>query len=145
MVAAKLIRPGVMAELRLYLTSLATCSACCWWPWKTFRPVWSRLLSFAGRRNERPFERAIHRLVVGDFVRDVSLVKGGAVKFRELVPLGRCLFGQGTARVVVFGLDLQLFDQCKRLLVHLGVVAHHVVGKIAHFLALRFPQSLFCG
>jgi hypothetical protein len=52
-------------------------------------------LGIAGRRNERAFERAIHRLVVGDFVRDVSLVKGGAVKLRELVPLGRCLFGSG--------------------------------------------------
>src|SRR4029453_17025803 len=77
-------------------------------------------LGIAGRRNERAFERAIHRLVVGDFVRDVSLVKGGAVKLRELVPLGRCLFGQGTARVAFFGLEFFLFYRGQRLLVFLG-------------------------
>src|SRR5439155_16300932 len=30
-----------------YFSLAATCSACCWWPWKIFRPVCSRLFNSA--------------------------------------------------------------------------------------------------
>src|ERR1700754_3317367 len=30
-----------------YFSSAATCSACCWWPWKILRPVCNRLFSSA--------------------------------------------------------------------------------------------------
>src|SRR3569833_1705415 len=33
--------------LHFYLSAASTCSACCSWPWKIFRPVCSRLLSSA--------------------------------------------------------------------------------------------------
>ena len=109
----------------------ATCSACCSWPWKIFRPVSSRLFSSAllRRRDEHCLERAVDRLVIGDLVVDIGLVERGAVELAELGALRRRPLGQRLAGVVVLRRHVELLDQGERLLVHRLVVAHHVLGE----------------
>ena len=84
-------------------------------------------------------------LVIGDLVVDIGLVEGRAVELGEFGALGGGLLGQRLAGVVVFRRDLELLDQRERLLVHRGMVAHHVVGESADVLVLGFRQRLLGG
>src|SRR6185312_5513122 len=61
--------------------------------------------------DQRVLERAVDRLVKGEFVRRVGLIESGAGQLRELLPLGRRLLHQRLAGVVVLGRDFQLLDQ----------------------------------
>src|SRR5262249_40358510 len=90
-----------------------------------------------GRRwNERGFERAVDRLVVGYLVVDIGLVKRRTVQLGELGTLGIGVLGQRLAGVVVFRLDLELGAEIKRLLVDRLVVSQHVFGKRFDILVL---------
>src|SRR5215471_14828191 len=105
--ATKTIRSGVMAEFLLFqvgrdvlgvlLVALENLQAGLQ---QTFE------LAVAGRGNKRAFKRAIHGLVVFDFVGDIGLVKSGTVELRKFVTFGRGLLGQRAAGVVVFRLHL---------------------------------------
>src|SRR3569623_1496399 len=99
----------------------------------------------AGCRNQLLFERAIDRLVEGDFVGNIGLVVSRAAQLGELLLLVRSLLGERAAGVVVFRRDLQLLDEIERLLVDRLVVAHHVLGEGDDFLVLRFRQCLLGG
>jgi len=96
----------------------------------------------AGGRNQCGLERAIDGLVISDFIGNIGLVEGRAIELGQLVTLGRRLLGQRAAGVVVFRRDLEFLDERERLLVHLGVVALHLLRKLAHFLVLGFRQGL---
>src|SRR5262245_11501864 len=99
-------------------------------------------LGIVRRGDKRAFERTVDGLMVGNLVVDICLVECRAFELRELGALGCSLLGQRAAGLVILRLHVQLLDQCKRLLVHRGVVAHHVVGERAHFLVLGFVESL---
>lgn len=75
----------------------------------------------------------VHALVVGDLVGDVSLVEG-AIELGKLVTLCGDLFGERATGVVIFWFYIEFFDQCESLPVHRGMIAHHIVRKVAHFL-----------
>jgi hypothetical protein len=72
--------------------------------------------------------------VVGGLVGDVSLVEGGAIELGKLITLCGGLSGERATGVVIFWFHIEFFDQCESLLVHFGMVAHHILRKVAHFL-----------
>src|ERR1700682_3182865 len=57
----------------------------------------------AGGGNEQRFQRAIDRLVIGDFVGGIGLVELGAFQSVEFGELGGGVLRQRTAGVIVFG------------------------------------------
>src|SRR5487761_2117176 len=70
-----------------------------------------------GGRNKRRLQRAVDRLVIGDFVGDIGLVEFRALQLAELGELVGGVLRQGLAGVVVLGRDVELLHQVQRLLV----------------------------
>src|SRR6185437_12961008 len=76
------------------------------------------------RWNQRAFERAVHRVVIVDFVLGVLFVEGGAFHAFELRPLGVGVLLQALAGVVVFRRDAKLLAERQGLLVDRLMVTH---------------------
>src|SRR5579859_128234 len=95
--------------------------------------------------NKRGLQRAIDRLVIGDFVGDIGLVEFRALQLAEFGEFGGGVLRQGLAGVVVFRRDVKFLDQIERLLVHGLVVAHHVFRECLDVLVAGFGQCLLGG
>ena len=67
--------------------------------------------------------------MVGDFVVDVSLVELGAAQSLEFRKVLISVGFQAATRVALLRRQFQLRGQIGRLLVYLGVIAHHHLGK----------------
>jgi hypothetical protein len=71
----------------------------------------ARELGIVRRRDQRAFECAVDRLVVGDLIIDVRLVKRPALELGEFSALDVGLLGQRAAGVIVLRRDFELLDQ----------------------------------
>src|SRR6516165_6383036 len=60
-------------------------------------------LGIAGARNKCVLKSVIHRLMIGDFVIDVSFIEGGTVELGEFGTLVGGLLAERLAGVIVFG------------------------------------------
>src|SRR5207248_11544012 len=88
------------------------------------------------RRNERRLQCAIDLFVIGNLIRDIGFVELLALELAELSALCGCLFGQCTARIIVFRRHFELLYEIERLLVHRGMITKHILGKPTNDLAL---------
>jgi hypothetical protein len=90
----------------------------------------------AGRGDQRILQRAVDGFMIRDLVLDIGFVVIGALQRPHRLQLVLGLLGERATGVIVFRLDLQLFDERQRLLVDGGMIAHHVVGKSPDVLVL---------